>query len=120
VSDYAGGNADRDAFFAALGRVFQEFRDVSKGYGVCDVARLAEMVGGDLENQVGISRAEGGKIVTEFFDKSPNLPPPDPPPEPLPPPPQPPPPLHCILLIWDYSTTPPSWECYVYETPEPI
>jgi hypothetical protein len=51
MSDYAGGNADRDAFFAALGRIFQEFRDVSKGYAILDFARVAAMVGADAENQ---------------------------------------------------------------------
>ena len=30
MSDNAGGNADRDAFFTALGRVFQEYHDVSR------------------------------------------------------------------------------------------
>jgi hypothetical protein len=51
MSDYAGGNADRDAFFAALGRIFQEFRDVSKGYAILDFAHVAAMVGADAENQ---------------------------------------------------------------------
>jgi hypothetical protein len=50
MSDDAGSSADRDAFFAALGRVFQEYGDVSKGYGICDVARLAGRVGADVEN----------------------------------------------------------------------
>ena len=68
MSDYAGGDADRDAFFAALGRVFEEFRQVSKGYAICDLSRLARTAGGDIENQIGISRAEGGRIVTEFSD----------------------------------------------------
>lgn len=70
MSDYAGGDADRDAFFAALGRVFEEFRNVSKGYAICDLTRSARTVGGDMENQVGISRTESGRIVTEFSDSS--------------------------------------------------
>ena len=63
MSDTAGGNADRDAFFAALGRVFQEYGDVSKGYGICDVARLAGKVGADLAND-NIVIGSGGTIMT--------------------------------------------------------
>lgn len=66
MSEYARGNADRDAFFAALGRVFQEFPDVSKGYAILDFARLAGMVGADVENQKATSRVENGRIVIDF------------------------------------------------------
>jgi hypothetical protein len=62
MSDSAGGNADRDAFFAALGRVFQEYGDVSKGYGICDVARLAGKVGADVANDE-IVIGTGGTIT---------------------------------------------------------
>jgi hypothetical protein len=73
MSDSAGGNADRDAFFAALGRVFQEYGDVSKGYGICDVARLAGRVGADVANDkivvgtggtVTVAPGGGGLIET--------------------------------------------------------
>jgi hypothetical protein len=103
MSDHAGGNADRDAFFAALGRVFQEYRHVSGGYAICDLTRLAGMVGGDLENQVGISRPESGRIVTEFSDEIPN-------------------PIarelgdECIAIVPDHTTDPPSWTCIIYLT----
>jgi hypothetical protein len=94
------GNADRDAFFTALGRVFEEFRYVSKGYAICDLTRLAGMVGGDFENQVGISRAENGRIVTEFSDN----------------------PIadqlgdECIAVVPNFTTDPPSWDCLMYLT----
>ncbi len=103
MSSYAGGNADRDAFFAALGQVFQEFPEISKGYAICDLTRLAEMVGGNVENQVAISRAESGRIVTEFSDKVPN-------------------PIaaqlgnECIAVVLNPLTDPVSWDCIMYLT----
>src|SRR5687767_13908774 len=68
MSDYAGGNADRDAFFAALGRVFQEYGDVSKGYGIFNFARVAEMAGADFENEKAIFRPGigGGSVTVDF------------------------------------------------------
>jgi hypothetical protein len=101
MSGYAGGNADRDAFFAALGRVFEEFRHVSEGYGICDLARLAGTVGGDVKNQVAISRVESGRIITEFSAKLPGLlPEPD----------------ECITYVLNITTDPPSWDCIMYLT----
>ena len=41
MSQYTPGSGDRAAFFAALGRVFQEFQEASKGYAVCEIDRLA-------------------------------------------------------------------------------
>jgi hypothetical protein len=68
MSDYAGSDADRDAFFAELGRVFEEFRQVSRGYAICHLTRLAQMVGGDIEKQAGITRAENERIIIEFSE----------------------------------------------------
>jgi hypothetical protein len=64
MSDDAGGNADRDAFFAALGRVFQEYGDVSKGYAILNFARVTEMAGAAVENEKAIVRpGTGGTVV---------------------------------------------------------
>ena len=95
MSDYAGGNADRDAFFAALGRVFEDFRQVSAGYAICDLTRLAGMAGVDVENQVGISKPENGRIVTEFSDRFPGPVVDD----------------ECFTYVLNITTDPPSWEC---------
>jgi hypothetical protein len=69
MPEYAGGG-DRDAFFAALARVFEEFRPVSEGYGVTDISRFAQMVDGDPKSQVEISRVdadnEGITTLAEF------------------------------------------------------
>lgn len=96
-------NGNRDAFFAALGHVFEEFQYVSKGYAICDLTHLAEMVGGDFENKVGISRAENGRIVTEFSgnpiaDQLGN---------------------ECIAVVPNFTTEPPSWDCLMYLTSIP-
>jgi hypothetical protein len=100
MSDYAADNADRDAFFAALARVFAEFPQSSETYAICNLTRLAGMVGGDLQTQVAVSRADSGRIVTEFSAN----------------------PIadefgdECIAVIPNFTTDPPSWDCIMYLT----
>jgi hypothetical protein len=62
MSDNARGDASRDAFFAALGRVFQEYRDVSSGYAIHNHARIAEMLGADVKSPAEI-RIGGGTVT---------------------------------------------------------
>jgi hypothetical protein len=108
MSSYAD-DTERDSFFAALARVFGEFEQVSKGYGVCDLNRLAEMVGGNFENQVAISRAEDGKIVTTFSDRLDKL-------VPLPPITDHPKTPDCWAYVPNFTTEPPSMDCIMYLT----
>ncbi len=63
MSDNVGGNADRDAFFAALGRVFQEYRDVSSGYAIHNHARIAEMLGADVKSRAELRIGTGGTVT---------------------------------------------------------
>lgn len=66
MSDNAGGNADRDAFFTALGRVFQEYHDVSRGYAITNHARLAALVGADAESRGEITIGTGGTVTVNI------------------------------------------------------
>ena len=72
MSDYSRGDADRGMFLAALGRVFAEHRTVSEGYAICDLGRLAAMVGGGFDEPVGVSRDESGRLVTSLHDGFPH------------------------------------------------
>lgn len=72
MSESAQDTADRDAFFAELGRVFDQYRQVSEGYGVYNAARLAEMVGGQRSNKIGIGEAGNGRAVMQFSENFPN------------------------------------------------
>lgn len=103
MSDYAGDRGNRDAFFAALGRVFEEFRDVAGGYAVCDLTRLAAVTGHDLKSHVGASRVESGKLVTEFSLRSPGHQFPDDIDD-------------CWAVVLNPTTDPPSWDCIMYLT----
>jgi hypothetical protein len=103
MSNYSGGDAGRDAFLDALGRVFAEHRAVSEGYALCDLTRLAGMVGGGFDEPVGLSRDESGRIVTTFSDEFPN-------------------PIaeqigdECVASVPNFLTDPPSWDCIMYLT----
>jgi hypothetical protein len=102
MSDDAGGNADRDAFLAAVGRVFQEFPDVSKGYGILDVARFAGMVGADVESRDEIRIGSGGTVTVSHGPGGDTLGAPG----------------ECIAVV--PTTTPeglPGWECIVFMGP---
>jgi hypothetical protein len=72
MSNYSEGGADRDAFLAALGRVFAEHRRVSEGYAICDLGRLADVVGGGFDEPVGVSRDDSGRLVTSLHDGFPH------------------------------------------------
>lgn len=98
MSEYSPDSADRSAFFAALAKVFQEHREASQGYAVCDVNRLATAAGVQLSGRVGVSRVEDGRLVTTFelfpgqtIDIN-----------------------DCVAVIPDFTTDPPSWDCIVY------
>jgi hypothetical protein len=66
MSENTGGNADRDAFLAALGQVFKEYRDVSRGYAITNHARLAELVGADAESRGEITIGTGGTVTVNI------------------------------------------------------
>lgn len=57
MSEFAGGT-ERDAFFDALARVFEEHRPVSEGYGVTDMSVFAQLVDGDPRSQVVIRKVD--------------------------------------------------------------
>jgi hypothetical protein len=103
MSDYSGGDADRETFLAALGRVFAEHRGVSEGYALCDLERLGGMVGGGFDGPVRVNVQERGRILTTFSDEFPN-------------------PIaneigdECVALIPNFTTDPPSWDCIMYLT----
>lgn len=103
MSDYSGGAAERAAFLTVLGRVFAEHQTISGGYAICDLPRLASLVGGSFEKPVGVGRNEDGEIFTSFSDEFPN-------------------PIaqefgdECVALVPNFTTDPPSWDCIMYLT----
>lgn len=64
MSEYSGEAPERDAFAAALARVFAEHADVSKDYAICDLTRLGELLGSTFAEPVAVSRDDSGRLFT--------------------------------------------------------
>jgi hypothetical protein len=103
MTDYAAADTERDAFMAAIARVFAEHRTISERYALCDLQRLADVVGGGFDKPVGVRRDESGNIVTTFSEEFPN-------------------PIaaeigdECVVIVPNFTTDPPSWDCIMYLT----
>jgi hypothetical protein len=103
MTDYAGADTDRSAFLAAIAHVFAEHRTISEQYGLCDLQRLAAVVGGGFDKPVGVRRDESGNIVTTFSKEFFN-------------------PIaaeigdECVAIIPNFTTDPGSWDCIMYLT----
>jgi len=103
MTDYAAVDTERDAFLAAVARVFAQHRNVSERYALCDLRRLAGVVGGGFDEPVGVRRDEQGNIVTTFSKEFFN-------------------PIaaeigdECVATALNLTSDPPSWECIMYLT----
>ncbi|QGV81841.1 hypothetical protein [Streptomyces ficellus] len=56
-------------FFRELDRVFAEFPDAADRYAVTCLAVELDVLKIDFTRQVGVSRVEDGRVVTEFVDR---------------------------------------------------
>jgi hypothetical protein len=103
MSDDSAVDPGRDAFFAALGRVFAEHRASSENYAICNLERMATVVGGGFDAPVGIGRDDDGNIVSTFSADFPD-------------------PIadelgdECFAVVPNFTTDPPSWDCVMYLT----
>jgi hypothetical protein len=103
MTDYAAADTERDAFLTAIARVFAEHRTISEQYALCDLRRLASVVGGGFDEPVGVRRDESGNIVTTFSKEFFN-------------------PIaaeigdECVAIIPNFTTDPASWDCIMYLT----
>ncbi|MEU5417472.1 hypothetical protein [Streptomyces clavifer] len=58
------------AFFDEISAVFREHPGAARRYAITKLSIEAEM-GIDLNEQHGVSRVEGKRIITEFVDRNP-------------------------------------------------
>jgi hypothetical protein len=64
-----GPTAD-EAFFEELGAVFEKFPRMARKYSVQSMGQDKGTLKIDFEKQIGFSRIEDKKIVTEFMEKA--------------------------------------------------
>ncbi|WP_189929442.1 hypothetical protein [Streptomyces sulfonofaciens] len=57
-------------FFAAINEVFAEYPEAADRYSVRCVRRERDVLKIDFTEQVGVSRIEDGRIITEFHDRN--------------------------------------------------
>lgn len=56
-------------FFAEIDKVFAQYPEAARRYAVRCMRRELEILNIDFTKQVGLSRVEDGRIITEFHDR---------------------------------------------------
>ncbi|MER6257110.1 hypothetical protein ABT224_37840 [Streptomyces sp. NPDC001584] len=59
------------AFFNELQAVFENYLDIAKNYSIGYIGGVGDVMGVDLDRQVGVSTVRDGEIVTKYVDRSP-------------------------------------------------
>ncbi|WP_406368264.1 hypothetical protein [Streptomyces sp. NBC_01546] len=58
------------AFFNDIQAVFEKYPDVAKNYSIDYIGGVVDVMGVDLDRQVGMSTVRDGEIVTKYADRS--------------------------------------------------
>ncbi|MEU0947524.1 hypothetical protein ABZ379_33220 [Streptomyces canus] len=65
-----GPQADPE-FFGALDKLFEQYPEAADRYMVKSMSLELDVLKIDFRRQVGVSRVEDGRIITEFVDRDP-------------------------------------------------
>ncbi|MET9734493.1 hypothetical protein ABZZ79_28805 [Streptomyces sp. NPDC006458] len=65
------GPAHDTALFNDIQAVFEKYPDVAKNYSIGYIGGVVDVMGVDLDRQVGVSTVRDGEIVTKYVDRSP-------------------------------------------------
>ncbi|MDH6604477.1 hypothetical protein M2164_000112 [Streptomyces sp. SAI-208] len=65
-----GPQADPE-FFKALNKLFEQYPQAADRYMVKSMSLELDVLKIDFRTQVGVSRVEDGRIITEFVDRDP-------------------------------------------------
>ncbi|MFC9685190.1 hypothetical protein [Streptomyces sp. NPDC056948] len=58
-------------FFDALNKLFDQYPEAADRYAVKSMTMELDILKIDFRTQVGVSRVEDGRIITEFVDRDP-------------------------------------------------
>ncbi|MDQ0962076.1 hypothetical protein QFZ66_005954 [Streptomyces sp. B4I13] len=62
------------AFFDDIQAVFEQHPNVAKNYAIGHIGEVVDVMGIDLDRQVGMSTVRDGELVTKYVDRRPEVP----------------------------------------------